>query len=300
MSIQMSISTWGLERGDVSDMRPVIGIPCFAAKRAVTRRPIYGNNQAYVRTVEHAGGVPVLIPPLPDESSMRAICNKLDGLLLTGGEDVAPELYGEQPIPECGASDRQRDEVELAFTRWALDANMPLLGVCRGMQLLNIARGGSLYQDLGAQQPHAWQHAQLRHPRSYRAHDIRILPDSRLAAILDTSLHTVNSLHHQAVNRPGDGVRIVAWSPDGVAEAMEIPAFTFALAVQYHPEELEPTDETSRRLFTAFVRACIEHATQSPSYQLAEPVTISRHATAAPGGQQACAIRHSAPDAPNC
>lgn len=265
-------------------MRPVIGIPCFTAKRAGTQRPIYGNNQAYVRAVERAGGVPVLIPPLPDESSMRAICDRLDGLLLTGGEDVDPDLYGEQPIPQCGASDRQRDELELAFTRWALDADMPLLGICRGMQLLNTACGGSLYQDLGTQQPQTRQHAQVRHPRSHRAHDIRILPDSRLAAILDTTRHSVNSLHHQAVNRVGNGVRIVAWSPDDVAEAMELPAYSFALAVQYHPEELEPTDEASRRLFSAFVRACSERATtrdagQLPAAQHQDLLTAATSAT---------------------
>lgn len=264
-----------------SDMRPIIGIPCFTAKRAGTQRPIYGNNQAYVRAVERAGGVPVLIPPLPDESSLRAICDRLDGLLLTGGEDITPDLYGEQPIPECGASDRQRDELEIAFARWALDTDIPLLGICRGMQLLNIARGGSLYQDLGTQQPQTRQHAQVRHPRSHRAHDIRILPDSRLAAILDTTRHSVNSLHHQAVNRVGDGVRIVAWSPDDVAEAMELPAYSFALAVQYHPEELESTDEASQRLFSAFVRACMQRATQ-PS----EPLPVSAASAARNGHHQ--------------
>lgn len=265
-------------------MRPVIGIPCFTAKRAGTRRPIFGNNQTYVRAVERAGGVPVLIPPLPDELSMRAICDRLDGLLLTGGEDLAPELYGEQPLPECGASDRQRDELELAFTRWALDADMPLLGICRGMQLLNVARGGSLYQDLATQQPHAQQHAQTQHRRSHRSHDIRVLPDSRLATILDTSRHSVNSLHHQAVNRVGDGVRIVAWSPDDIAEAMELPDYSFALAVQYHPEELEPTDEASRRLFSTFVRACIERATtrdygQPPAAQRQDLLAVATSAT---------------------
>lgn len=256
-------------------MRPIIGIPCFTAKRAGTQRPIYGNNQAYVRAVERAGGVPVLIPPLSDELGMRAICDRLDGLLLTGGEDLDPDLYGEQPLPECGASDRQRDDSELAFTRWALDADVPLLGICRGMQLLNVARGGSLYQDLGTQQPHVEQHAQTRHPRSHRSHDIRILPDSQLAAILGTSRHSVNSLHHQAVNRVGDGVRIVAWSPDDVAEAMELPAYSFALAVQYHPEELEPTDEASQRLFSAFVRACIER--QAPQRESVAVSPSARH-----------------------
>lgn len=241
-------------------MRPVIGIPCFAAERAGTNRPIYGNNQSYIRAVDEAGGVPVLLPPLADPVSRAAIRARLDGLLLTGGGDLDPALYGEERIPECGEIEAERDEPELDIARWALDSGVPLLGVCRGMQLLNVLRGGTLYQDITAQRPHSPRHDRTDHPRVWRAHDISINPTSRLAGILGTTHQVVNSLHHQAVNRVGDGIEIIGWSEDGIAEAMEIPGVPFAIAVQYHPEELVADDEASRRLFAAFVQAAAARA----------------------------------------
>jgi putative glutamine amidotransferase len=241
-------------------MRPLIGIPCFAAERAGTNRPIYGNNQAYVRAIERAGGAPVLIPLLESPESVTAIRRRLDGLLLTGGGDLDPALYGEAPLPECGEPERERDEVEVALTRWALDERLPLLGVCRGMQLLNVVQGGSLYQDIVTQRPGAPRHDIIERPRGSRSHEIAIDPSSRLAAILGAPRQQVNSLHHQAVNRVGAGIEVVAWSEDGIAEAMELPDHPFALAVQYHPEELVPEDEASHRLFAAFVHACAERA----------------------------------------
>ena len=239
-------------------MRPVVGIPCFAAERAGTLRPIYGNNQAYVRAIERAGGAPLLIPPLEDGASMAAIRDRLDGLLLTGGGDVDPRLYGEEPLPECGAPEPERDEAEIALTRWAIEGSVPVLGVCRGMQVLNIVRGGTLFQDLGTQRPSAARHDHTDQPRSVRVHEISFHPASRLAEMLGNPRQHVNSLHHQAVNRPGVGLEIVAWSEDGIAEALELADHPFALAVQYHPEELavHADDEGSRRLFAAFVRAC--------------------------------------------
>lgn len=239
-------------------MRPVIGIPCFAAERAGTLRLIYGNNQSYVNAVKRAGGAPLLIPPLENPESIAAIRLRLDGLLLTGGGDVDPRLYGEEPIPECGTPEPGRDEAEMELARWALDESVPMLGVCRGMQLLNVAQGGTLYQDLGAQRPGTPRHDRNDLPRNHRAHDVSVNPDSRLASILGGPHHLVNSFHHQAVNRLGEGVEIVAWSEDGVAEGMEVAGHPFALAVQYHPEELVMDDEASQRLFAAFVRACAE------------------------------------------
>lgn len=241
-------------------MQPIIGIPCYSALRAESARPMYGNNQAYVRAVERAGGIPLLIPPLADEASLETVGARLDGLLLSGGGDIAPECYGEEPIPQCQPPEPERDVLELALARWSLEHGLPTLGICRGMQLLNVASGGTLYQDIATQQPEAQQHERSSLPRDTRAHTIRVHPDSQLAAILGTTEHPVNSLHHQAVRALGRGVHIVAQAPDGIAEGMEFPEHPFAVAVQFHPEELEQTDEVSRRLFAAFVRACSECA----------------------------------------
>ncbi|HEX6541594.1 MAG TPA: gamma-glutamyl-gamma-aminobutyrate hydrolase family protein [Ktedonobacterales bacterium] len=241
-------------------MRPVIGIPCASAQRQGSLTPMYGNNRAYVRAVQRAGGVSLLIPPHQDADALEAICSRVDGLLLSGGCDIDPARYGEERISACQDPDPERDELELALAAWALDAAVPVLGICRGMQLLNVACGGTLYQDLATQQPSAAQHDQAAIGRMYRAHDIRLEQHSRLSEILGSAPYTVNSLHHQAVARPGERVEIVGWSPDGMAEAMEVDGHPFALAVQFHPEELEgdpeQPDEPSRALFRAFVQAC--------------------------------------------
>jgi putative glutamine amidotransferase len=243
-------------------MRPIIGLPCYSGRREVTHTPNYGNNQSYVRAVRRAGGVALLIPPHQDADALEAICSRLDGLLLSGGCDIDPACYGEERIAACEEPDPARDELELALTAWALDAAVPILGICRGMQLLNVACGGTLYQDLATQQPETAQHDHSATVRTFRAHSIHLHQHSRLSEILGTAPYDVNSLHHQAVARPGDHVEIVGWSPDGVAEAMEIDGHPFALAVQFHPEELEGDpehpDAPSRALFRAFVQACGE------------------------------------------
>lgn len=240
-------------------MRPLIGIPCFSIPRAGDGRLVNGNNPSYVRAIEDAGGAPMLIPPLVEMASMQAIYACLDGLLLSGGGDVEPSYYGEAPLPQTDAPDRPRDLLEVTYTRQAIEDGTPLLGICRGIQVLNVAVGGGLYQDIPTQCPRAQRHMQAEHPRDYRAHDISIDPDSRLATILGTVHHNVNSLHHQAVSRPGRDVRIVARAPDRIAEGMEIAGHPFAIAVQFHPEELVPADEASRRLFRAFIDAAREH-----------------------------------------
>ena len=266
----------------VGNMRPVIGIPCFSAERAGSRRPIFGNNQAYVRAIEQAGGAPVLLPLLESPESMAAIRERLDGLLLTGGADLDPALYGEEPLPECGEIEADRDGPELDLTRWALDAGTPVLGVCRGMQLLSVARGGTLYQDIVKQHPGSPRHDVTEFGRAHLAHTIAINPSSRLAAILGTPVPMVNSLHHQAVKEPGAGVEIVGWSEDGIVEAMELPGYPFVLAVQYHPEELYLTDEASRRLFAAFVRACAERKKRGWHLILRELVVVRVRANPVP------------------
>lgn len=238
-------------------MRPVIGVTCYSGTRGEPAIPYVGVNVAYVRAVERAGGAALLLAPQTRES-LRALYDRLDGLLLTGGCDIAPERYGESRRPECQMPQPERDEMELLLVRWALDTALPLLGICRGIQLLNVALGGTLYQDLSSQLPDAARHAYGDAARTLRAHPIAITPGSRLAAILGTREHTVNSLHHQAVARIGDGAVVVARAPDGVIEGIEVSGHPFALAVQFHPEELEGADDPdvgSRRLFRALVDA---------------------------------------------
>lgn len=235
---------------------PLVGVPCFSAERAGSQRPIYGNNQTYLRALIAAGVTPLMIPPGLDTAALEALCARLDGLLLTGGADIDPARYGEERLPACGELEPERDELELALTQLALDRDLPTLGICRGMQTLNVACGGALYQDITTQRPDALTHAWSSTPRTHLAHSVTVSPDSRLREILGADEFAVNSLHHQAVSRPGAGVRLVAWAPDGVAEGMELPERRFAVAVQYHPEELVETDALSRRLFAAFAQAC--------------------------------------------
>ena len=241
-------------------MQPIIGIPCFSMVRPDTGRPIYASNQAYVQAVLRADGVPILIPPLADKPALEVIQNQLDGLLLPGGADLDPALYGESPLPECRSVEPERDAMELAIAHWALDRGLPVFGVCRGMQLLNVARGGTLYQHVPAECLDALDHEQPGQARNHIAHDISVQPDSSLAGILGDLHPGVNSFHHQAVHQVGRGFRVTATAEDGIIEAMEMPAASsFVLAVQYHPEELAATDRGSHRLFLAFVQAAADH-----------------------------------------
>lgn len=243
-------------------MRPLIGISCFSDTRGAADRAIYGANASYVRAVESAGGAPVLLPPLMADAddTLRAVAARLDGLLLSGGGDLDPQTYDEARLPQSGAPEPGRDAPELALAKRALSDGVPVFGICRGMQLLNVALGGSLYQDVPTQFALALRHDNHDLPRDHRAHEIAVQPDSRLRDIIGAARHQVNSLHHQAIARLGTGARVVAEAPDGIAEAIEIAGQPFALAVQYHPEELVASDEASRLLFAAFVHACAERA----------------------------------------
>jgi putative glutamine amidotransferase len=252
-------------------MRPLIGMPCFAAKRAGTLRPIYAANQAYVQAIEEAGGVPILLPPFNDAQTLGALRGRLDGLLLIGGGDLDPACYGEQAIPQTQPPDTARDAFEMELIGSAAREGLPILGICRGMQVLNVARGGTLYQDIRAQVPGARTHDLSGRSHASQTHAIEIQPGSRLAAILGERHHMVNSYHHQAVHRPGEGVAIVAWAADGVPEALELLDHPFALAVQFHPERQYTTDPALRRLFEEFVRAC-QTSMAYPSRPLATPV----------------------------
>ncbi|MFN8503184.1 gamma-glutamyl-gamma-aminobutyrate hydrolase family protein [Kouleothrix sp.] len=208
-----------------------------------------------VAGVERAGGIPLLIPPGLAEPTLRALHQRLDGLLLSGGGDLAPGLYGGAPSEQIGGIEPERDTAELALVGWALAEATPLFGICRGAQILNVALGGTLYADTAAH-PGALRHTYFpEHPFDMRPHPVRVAEDSRLATIVGTPLLSVNSLHHQACRDIAAPLRVVATAPDGLVEAIELPGHPFALAVQWHPEALPEVAE-QRALFEAFVAAC--------------------------------------------
>jgi putative glutamine amidotransferase len=242
--------------------RPIIGIP------TQTLHSIEGipealpeswvMNQRYSRVVAASGGVPVMIPLLDDESSLRALYDLTDGLLLPGGVDLDPATYGESPLPTCGRLDPARDRVELQFARWAIAEGKPLFGLCRGLQIVNVALGGTLYQDIAAQRSDALKHDYFPaagFARDHLAHPVTIASGSRLDALVGAASLRVNSMHHQAVKDLAPGLVTTALAPDGVIEALESPGDQFVVAVQWHPESLTDRDPRMHRLLTGFVQA---------------------------------------------
>jgi putative glutamine amidotransferase len=247
-------------------MRPIIGIPAQADYRDKSHRPIYGNNRTYVHAVESAGGIPILIPMLHDLSLLEGLFDHMDGLLLSGGVDIQPHLYHEQPHPQLGEVDEQLDELELFLTRRAMQRDMPILGICRGIQLLNVALGGSLFQDIEAQCPGSMRHSRRELPRNTLIHSVSIEEGSRAEQIFGANEIWINSLHHQSVKDPGQGAHITGRAEDGVAELLEAPGYRFVFGIQGHPEELYTTEPHCVNLFAAFIQACSVGAGLAPAH----------------------------------
>ncbi|MFQ5693926.1 MAG: gamma-glutamyl-gamma-aminobutyrate hydrolase family protein, partial [Nitrospinota bacterium] len=230
--------------------RPRIGVTCEREVRGA-RRGFATLREEYVRAVADAGGVPVLLAALPSGLPARASLAVLDGLLITGsGFDVDPRFFGERPHPKLGPLNNVRTRFELDLLRGALRAGMPVLGICGGCQALNVAAGGTLYQDLASQFPGALRH---KSPRSVR-HEVSILRGSRLARIFRALSGRVNTSHHQAVRDPAPSFRVTARARDGVIEAIEGEGHPFAVGVQWHPELLYSRDRAAASLFRALLR----------------------------------------------
>jgi len=207
---------------------------------------------SYVDAVLAAGGLPILLPHAQDAAG--AYLALLDGLVVTGGAfDVPPELYGEARRRECGPTKPERTAFEKDLLEAALAARLPVLGVCGGMQLLNVVRGGTLYQDLAADAGLAG-HEQPP-PKDAPSHDALVAEGTQLAALVATGPIRVNSTHHQAVKDPGQGVLVSARAPDGVVEAIELPDLPFALGVQWHPEAVLRHDARQAALYRGLVQA---------------------------------------------
>jgi putative glutamine amidotransferase len=213
-------------------VRPVIGITTYAqeASWGVWRSPAALIPLDYVDAVERAGGRPVLIPP--SEEGVAETLEALDGIVFSGGADVDPSTYGADPHPETDTPQARRDAGEMALLRAALDRDMPTLAICRGFQLLNVARGGDLVQHLPEKIGHE-EHRPV--PGTFSEHPVEVKEGTRLASIVG-SQPDVTSHHHQSIGRVGEGLDEVAWAPDGTLEGVEDPKLRFAVGVQWHPE----------------------------------------------------------------
>jgi putative glutamine amidotransferase len=231
--------------------RPRIGLNCGHEKNQ------WGNWRfetpaAYVQAVLAAGGAPLILPLLPDDAVRRELLAGLDGLVFIGSDDLDPALYGEPAHPSVTLVSKAKEAADLALMRDAVALDKPFLGICGGCQLLNVALGGSLWQDV----PSMWKSPPLQHRRvegKDGQHPVRVFPGTRLGAILGAGTAEVNSAHHQAVKKIGAGLVLTAEAPDGVPEAVELPGKRMAVGVQWHPERI-PDRESTEKLFGELVR----------------------------------------------
>jgi putative glutamine amidotransferase len=242
-------------------IRPVIGVATQTLEAVPGQLPMtWIMGQRYVRVLTALGAVPWIIPLLlDDEDTLRAIYDRLDGVFLTGGVDVDPDCYREQRHPLCGKTDPPRDWTEMRLVRWAMSDGKPVLGVCRGIQVINVAAGGTLYQDVEAQVPSAIKHdyfpTSTANSRDQLVHKVCVAPRSRLGNILGAAEMDVNSMHHQAVKDVAPGLVPSAFAPDGIIEGIEGGNGHYLVAVQWHPEELADKMASMRQLFASFLAA---------------------------------------------
>jgi len=235
---------------------PLIGITGRVEQAVRPPNPLlHAVAQSYVRAVELGQGAPLIIPPHLEQDHLRAIFERLDGLLLSGGGDIEPAFFGEPSSGLLWQVDGQRDRTELALARWALAEKLPLLAICRGIQVLNVAAGGTLIQDIPTQMPGALAHNAVLRPLEQIAHTVEIVAGSRLAGLVGDGKVEVNSAHHQAVKSVGPGLVISARAPDGIIEGLEASNHPFCVGVQWHPEVLVADRPEMRRLFEGLVEA---------------------------------------------
>lgn len=236
----------------MSNSYPLIGLTTYTSKNEYGN-PVVALATHYIRAILEAGGLPVLIPNLLAESEWQEFYKRLDGIVFTGGGDIETRIFDGLDHPKVGGVDPERDSLELPLLRAAAEDGKPFLGICRGLQVVNVALGGTLFTDIADQLPGAIRHDWHEgFPRTHLAHSVRVEKDSRLAQILDESAPGVNSLHHQGIKDLAPALKAAAYAPDGLVEAVELSGHPFGLAVQWHPEWLVE-HESARRLFRAFV-----------------------------------------------
>ena len=243
-------------------MKPLIGITCsmglgiYSMTQENMPQLQHRMNDTYIKAIESAGGIPVVLPSYEDMSLMKDVVDRLDGVLLSGGDDVDPAHFNMRPNAHLGTVTPRRDAAELAIARYVIEeTRKPLLGICRGIQVMNVAMGGSLHIDLPTEGKLA--HSLGMYPRGALSHGIEVAAGTHLAGIMGAGERGVNSFHHQAAKELADGFVISARSiPDDVVEAIELPGERFVVGVQWHPEELTAREEAAE-LFRRFVRSAM-------------------------------------------
>jgi len=244
-------------------MRPLIGISCsmgqaiYSMHQENTPQLQHRLNESYIKAVTMAGGIPVLLPNNADLSCVKELAERLDGFLLSGGGDVDPVLFGERATEKLGTVTPRRDGFELELCKYVLEkTEKPVLGICRGIQVMNVAMGGSLHIDLPSDGKLC--HSMNMFPRDVYTHEVEVAAGTRMAEIMGEGIGKVNSFHHQAIRKVAEGMIVSAVSiPDDVVEAVELPGDRFVVGVQWHPEELVSHPEAVS-LFKSFVQAA-EH-----------------------------------------
>lgn len=239
-------------------MKPLVAVTMGSSPGDAAGRPPRATlNAAYLRAIGDAGAAPVLIAPGMDHETIEALMSAVSGLVLTGGGDIDSARYGQPAHPKTVGVSPERDEMEDVATLWALERDLPILAICRGLQFLNVALGGTLHQHLPEDPGGGINHAQTEHgfARDEPTHGVRMAPGSCLAALLGADRTNVNSMHHQAIDQLGSGLVATAWADDGCIEGAELPGRRFVAGVQWHPEEMATRDEPARRLFAGFVAA---------------------------------------------
>ena len=206
----------------------------------------------YTDAVLASGGIPLIVPMKTDEASLKQLCGCADGFLFAGGVDLDPSLYGEEKLNDTVEIDSIRDSLEMTAVKLVSDTGKPVLGICRGIQSVNVGMGGSLWQDIPAQIPDALCHQQ-KAPGTETTHEVTVRPGTRLYGITGAKTIMTNTFHHQAVKKPADGLTVSAQSEDGVIEALELPGDRFFMLVQWHPEFTATTDKVSEALFRSFI-----------------------------------------------
>lgn len=234
--------------------RPLIGLTTYNSKNEYGN-PVVALATHYIQAIMQAGGMPVLIPNLLAEPEWREFYERLDGIVFTGGGDIETRIFNGVDHPKVDGIDPARDALELPLLRAAAEGGKPFLGICRGLQVVNVALGGTLFTDIADQLPGAERHDWHEgYPRMHLAHSVRVEQGSRLAQILQEPTTDVNSLHHQGIKDLAPALKATAHAPDGLVEAVELPGHPFGLAVQWHPEWLVE-HESARRLFQTFIEA---------------------------------------------